>query len=205
MSAKGAASVDLVPIAVIGGLGIVAFYLLKNLGEGIAAPITKEQSTGPGGLVGHMLELGFGTNVSDRIVQEQTKTVPLGSGSSTPAKPPAFTSPPIAYISGAIVDPKNGASVSRPIGGQTVRLVAELNNSGPTDWSGSLRLEVHEDYLLADEDGTFDQIVTVPSRSTKRFPMDYRLAPTFIIRNPNLAVNLFASSKFLDHVDVSVT
>ena len=87
----------------------------------------------------------------------------------------------------------------------TVRMVAELVNSGNADWSGEFRLEVDEDYLLKDSKGTYSRVVTVPANRALRLDIDYLLRGGTQLREPNLFVNVFAGTKYLGQHKVVVT
>lgn len=191
----------LVPGAIVAGVGLVAFVLLRAL-KSAAAPTIGETATSGGGIAQNALNGLFGLGQSSSTVAE----LELDTGSLYVPTPDPESIEPLDFISGGIVDPRNGGTVRRVgYGSQTVRLKAELSNSGAIDWTGPLRLEVDEDYLFNDEKGSFSKVVTVRAGTTKQVDIDYALAADVEIREPNLFINVFAGTKYLGPHEVIVS
>ena len=188
----------------VAGAGVV--YLIVRSLKASAAVVTGnkigETGTTSGGLLPGVGAILAGDEQYSQTVRETT--LPAGSGSVAPVSG-GGSNDPLAYIAGGITNPPNGGSVKRALFGETVRLVVELVNSAATDWTGELRLEVDEDYLLKDSKGSYSRVVTVPARKAVRLDVDYQLRGGVQLREPNLFVNVFAGTKYLGQHKVVVT
>jgi hypothetical protein len=191
------------PWAVPVGLAIVGVVVLWQLAKETAKPDVGEAGTGASGLVPKAIDQVVGGGQFSKTVH--TEQLQLGSGSLPIAPAPTSSKSPVDFISGGIVDPPNKGTVSRALYGYTVRLKLELSNSGVTDWVGAVRLEVYEDYLFSDEQGSYSSVYAVPKGTTRQFDIDYRLTATDGFRNPNLFINVFVGTKFLGKHEVRVT
>jgi hypothetical protein len=191
----------LVPAGIVGGLALVTYLVLRAL-RSAAAPTVGETATSGGGIAQNALNGLFGLGQSSSTVSE----IELDAGSLHVPTPDPGSLDPLDFISGGIVDPRNGGTVRRVgYGSQTVRLTAELSNSGTRDWTGALMLDVEEDYLFSDEKGSFSKVVTVRANSTKQIEIDYALAADFEFREPNLFIDVFAGTKYLGPHEVVVS
>ena len=182
-------------IAAGAALVYVVVRSLKASTQVITGNTPGESGTTSGGILPGVGAILAGDTQFSQTVS--TSTVPAGSGSIAPVTPAAPTGNPLDYISGGIVAPQDGGSVNRALYSDTVRLVVELTNSAATAWSGELRLDVDEDYLLKDAKGTYSRTVTVAPRSSLRLDVDYALRGGVMIREPNLFINTYAGTKYL--------
>jgi hypothetical protein len=193
----------LILVAVGAAVAYMVVRSLKASAAAVTGNTTGETGTSKGGILPGVGAILAGDEQFSQTVKEQT--LELGSTATIPAAPAKGSTDPLAYISGGIVVPQNGGSVKRGLFSQTVRLVAELTNSASTAWTGELRLDVDEDYLLKDAKGTYSRVVTVAPRSTLRLDIDYLLRGGAMIREPNLYVNSYAGTKHLGSHTVVVT
>jgi|TARA_R110002126_G_scaffold177801_4_gene326741 hypothetical protein len=199
------ASRDYSTLIYLGAAAVVGYFVVRSL-KASAAVVTSnkigESGTTSGGLLPGVGSILAGESQFSQTVAETT--LPAGSGAVAPASG-GGSKDPLAYISGGITNPTNGGSVKRALFSDTVRMVAELVNSGNADWSGEFRLEVDEDYLLKDSKGTYSRVVTVPANRALRLDIDYLLRGGTQLREPNLFVNVFAGTKYLGQHKVVVT
>jgi hypothetical protein len=199
------AAKDYAGLLYVAGGAAVVYLLFRGLKSSVAAVAENtvgESGTTSGGILPSVGAILAGSPQYSQTVKETT--LAAGSGSVAPASGQS-SSDPLAYITGDVVDPKEGGTVKRALFSETVRLVVELTNAASTLWTGDLRLEVQEDYFLKDAQGSFSRVVTVAPRSTLRLDVDYQLRGGTHLREPNLFVNLFAGVKFLGQSKVVVT
>ena len=184
---------------------VVGYLIVRALQKGVGtftANKTAETGTSSGGLLPGVGSVLAGAEQFSQTVSEDV--VAAGSGSVAPVSGGGSTDP-LAYISGAIVNPPNGGTVKRGLFSDTVRWTAEFTNSAATAWTGEVRFEVSEDYLLKDSKGSYSRIVTVPGSSSLRLEVDYLLRGGVQIREPNLFINVFAGTKYLGQHRIDVT
>lgn len=184
---------------------VVGYLIVRALQKGVGtftANKTSETGTSSGGLLPGVGSVLAGAEQFSQTVSEDV--VAAGSGSVAPVSGGGSTDP-LAYISGAIVNPPNGGTVKRGLFSDTVRWTAEFTNSAATAWTGEVRFEVSEDYLLKDSKGSYSRIVTVPGSSSLRLEVDYLLRGGVQIREPNLFINVFAGTKYLGQHRIDVT
>jgi hypothetical protein len=179
--------------------GAVVFYLvsrtLKDAKDDLLAKDVKQGgSTSGGGLVqGIGKLLGGETQFSETVKSEE---LPL-SGGVTEAQP--------GEVKARLVDPPSGGSVKRALWADTVRLVFEVANATGSVWDGVLRIEVVEDYLVRDSQGSFQTSISVPPGTVERVSVDYRLTGGVMLREPNLFLQVFLGSKHQGSATVEVT
>jgi hypothetical protein len=71
-------------------------------------------------------------------------------------------------------------------------------NSSSTPWTGVLRFEVDEDYLIKDNKGSYTRTVTIPANSEPLvLKIDYSLVGGAHLKEPDLTVKMFAGTKLL--------
>lgn len=196
---------DLQKLLLLGGGVALAVYLLtrsaKAAVSAISAPDVDESGTRRGGILAGVGEMIGGQDQFSETVS--SVDLPAGSGAVRPSAP-SNARDPLDFITGRIVDPPNGGRADRALFSATVRWTAEIANAGDKPWTGSLRFEVFEDYLLKDNTGGYARVVTVPPRSSTQLKIDYALVGGAHLREPDLTIRMFAGDKLLSSHELEV-
>lgn len=186
-------------LLVLGGAAALAIYLVTRSAraatEAIVTGDRDETGSRRGGLLPRVGELIGGEDQFSETVE--SVQLPRGGGAVKPSAP-TFSSNPLDYLAGEIVDPPEGGRVDRALFSSTVRWTAELVNSSSTPWTGVLRFEVDEDYLIKDNKGSYTRTVTVPANGQPlQLKIDYSLVGGAHLKEPDLTVRMFAGTKLL--------
>ena len=197
---------DLQKLLLVGGGVALAIYLLTRSLKATASSVSQadvdESGTRRGGVLAGVGEMLVGQDQFSETVSQVD--LPAGSGAVRPSAP-RDADDPLDFITGRIVDPPNGGRVDRALFSSTVRWTAEIANAGNTAWTGSLRFEVFEDYLLKDNTGGYARVITVPPRSSTQLKVDYSLVGGTHLREPDLTIRMFAGDKLLASHQLEVT
>ncbi len=186
-------------LLIFAGAAGLALYLFtrsaKAVTEAIVVGDRDETGSRRGGILPRVGEIiGGEDQFSETVEQVQ---LPRGGGSVKPSAP-SSSSNPLDSIAGEIVDPPEGGRVDRALFSSTVRWTVELVNSSSTPWTGVLRFEVDEDYLIKDNKGSYTRTVTIPANSEPLvLKIDYSLVGGAHLKEPDLTVKMFAGTKLL--------